>query len=231
MMKKTKVYYVEDEQSLGRIVYETLEKQGYDIQWESHGARVISHLEKEEPDICVLDVMLPGIDGFSLCRTIRGMYPRLPIIFLTAKTETSDLMKGFESGGTDYIKKPFSIEELIARIENQLNIIQGMPFSHDMSDQKTIGKYVFEPGRYELHSPGGIIRLSNRDMQVLSMLVACRNRITSRKDLLMSIWGDDSYFNSRNLDVYIRKLRTYFEADPSIQIITLKGNGYILMFP
>jgi DNA-binding response OmpR family regulator len=230
-MPRSKVYYVEDEQSLGKIVRDTLEKQGYDVQWETNGARVISYLEKNKPDVCVLDVMLPGIDGFSLCRTIRGLYAQLPVIFLTAKTDTSHLVTGFESGGTDYIKKPFSIEELIARIENQLNLANGRVPVGENSERQSIGTYVFEPGRYELHSPGGTIRLSNRDMQVLRMLHANRNSITSRKDLLIAIWGDDSYFNSRNLDVYIKKLRDYFAEDPSIQIITLKGNGYVFLIP
>ncbi len=230
-MEKTWIYYIEDEQSLGKIVRDTLEKQGYKVDWENDGAKVIGYLEKNNPDICILDVMLPNIDGFSLCKTIRGMFPRLPVIFLTAKADTSDLVTGFESGGTDYIKKPFSIEELIARIENQLNLIKGRSDNHDIPDLISIGSFILEPARYELHSPDTTIRLSNRDMQVLRMLYAGRNRITSRKDLLMAIWGDDSYFNSRNLDVYIRKMRNYFKADPSIQIITLKSTGYLFRIP
>jgi DNA-binding response OmpR family regulator len=230
-MKISRVYYIEDEQSLGKIVRDTLEKQGYDVDWENNGAKVITYLEKNNPDICVLDVMLPNIDGFSLCKTIRGMFPRLPVIFLTAKADTSDLVTGFESGGTDYIKKPFSIEELIARIENQLNLIRGRSDNHDIPDLVSIGAFVLEPARYELHAPDSTIRLSNRDMQILRMLYAGRNRVTPRKDLLMAIWGDDSYFNSRNLDVYVRKLRNYFAADPSIQIITLKSTGYLFLVP
>jgi DNA-binding response OmpR family regulator len=159
------------------------------------------------------------------------MVPLLPVIFLTAKTDISSLVKGFESGGTDYIKKPFSIEELIARIENQLNLVRGRGISSDAPGQAIIGKFILEPARYELQSPTGPIRLSNRDMQVLRMLYANRNRVTSRKDLLMAVWGDDSYFNSRNLDVYIKKLRNYFAEDPSVQIITLKGSGYLFLVP
>jgi len=230
-MEKTKVYYVEDEQALGKIVCDTLTGQGYEVEWESDGAKVISYFEKNSPDICVLDIMLPNIDGFSLCQTIRGMVPLLPVIFLTAKTDISSLVKGFESGGTDYIKKPFSIEELIARIENQLNLVRGRGISSDAHGQAIIGKFILEPARYELQSPTGPIRLSNRDMQVLRMLYANRNRVTSRKDLLMAVWGDDSYFNSRNLDVYIKKLRNYFTEDPSVQIITLKGSGYLFLVP
>ncbi len=206
---------------------DTLQKQGYDVLWEIDGANVVSAFENYSPDICVLDIMLPNIDGYSLCRSIRGMFPQLPVIFLTAKTETHDILKGFESGGTDYVRKPFSIEELIARIENQLKL--GKRYSPQTNEDSvaSIGTFIFEPASYELRSPARIIKLSNRDMQVLRMLYANRNRITPRKDLLLTIWGDDSYFNSRILDVYIRKLRGYFLSDPSVEIITLKGNGYI----
>jgi DNA-binding response OmpR family regulator len=230
-MQKTRVYYIEDEQSLGKIVHDTLEKQGYDVDWENDGAKVITYLEKNNPDICVLDVMLPNIDGFSLCKTIRSMLPTLPVIFLTAKTETSHLVTGFESGGTDYIRKPFSIEELIARIENQLNLLKGKTGTHEIPDRISIGRYILEPARYQLHSPTATLRISNRDMQVLRILYANRNSVTPRKDLLMAIWGDDSYFNSRTLDVYIKKLRNYFAADSSIQIITLKATGYLFLVP
>jgi DNA-binding response OmpR family regulator len=230
-MKKASIYYVEDEPSLGRIVSDTLQKQGYDVTWEKDGAKVLSYFENNIPDICVLDIMLPHTDGYSLCRTIRGLFPSLPVIFLTARTETADLVNGFEAGGTDYVKKPFSIEELIARIENQLRIISGKVQAAENSSIISIGKFILDQTRYELQSPALVIKLSGRDMQVLRMLYANRNGITSRKDLLMSVWGDDSYFNSRNLDVYIRKIRNYFASDPSVKILTLKSSGYIFLIP
>jgi DNA-binding response OmpR family regulator len=230
-MYKIKVYYIEDELSLGKIVSDTLEKQGYEVKWESNGARVISGLENYNPEICVLDIMLPNVDGYTICRTLRSRFPLLPVIFLTAKTDTPSLVKGFESGGTDYIKKPFSIEELIIRIENQLKLVKTRIDNQTETDLLMIGSFRFDPLRYELQSPSGNIKLSNRDMQLLKMLYANRNRITVRKDLLMTIWGDDSYFNSRNLDVYIRKLRHTFSTDKSIEIITLKGNGYLFIVP
>lgn len=230
-MQKVKVYYIEDEQSLGKIVSDTLEKQGYEIRWECDGANVVAGFENYFPDICVLDIMLPNIDGFTLCRTIRRIFPNLPVIFLTAKTDTPSLVMGFESGGTDYVKKPFSIEELIARIENQLKLKNTRTDQHTGRGTFMIGSFSFDQDRYELRSASGIIKLSNRDMQLLKMLYANRNRVTVRKDLLMTIWGDDSYFNSRNLDVYIRKLRHHFSRDKSIEIITLKGNGYLFLMP
>jgi len=231
MKGKTRILYIEDEPSIGKIVSDMLKKQGYVVRWEEDGAKVVSSFSNFNPDICVLDIMLPNIDGFSLCRTIRGMYPLLPVIFLTAKTETSDLVKGFEAGGTDYIKKPFSIEELIVRIENQLNLISGYTKPGNDNAPVKIGIYTLDPGKYELRSQESTIILSNREMQVLRMLDANRNRVTLRKDILMAIWGDDSYFNSRNLDVYIRKIRGYLSSDPFVKILTLKGNGYLFIVP
>lgn len=231
MKQRTKVFYIEDEPSLGRIVTDTLEKQGYEVLWESDGARVISHFDNYMPDICVLDIMLPGIDGYSLCRTVRGMYPHLPVIFLTALTTTADLVRGFEAGGTDYIRKPFSIEELIARIGNQLVLHGNGPQASAGDGVIKMGLFSIDLTKYTFQSPAGTIQLTNRDMQVLKMLHANRNGVTSRKDLLMAVWGDDSYFNSRTLDVYIRKLRRLLAEDPAVQIITLKSSGYLFLVP
>lgn len=226
----TKILYVEDELFLGKIVKETLEDQGFEIIWETDGARVMNRFNSFSPDICVVDIMLPNIDGYSLCRQIRGLYQNLPIIFLTAKVETADLVKGFEAGGTDYIRKPFSIEELIIRIKNQMNLKNANGYQPVTSDNEIkLGSYTFYSGRYELHAPSGIIKISQRDMQILSMLCSNHNRVTDRKELLLSVWGDDSFFNSRNLDVYIRKLRTYLSEDPSIEIQTIKGKGYLFI--
>jgi DNA-binding response OmpR family regulator len=227
---KTKILYVEDELFLGKIVKETLEDQGFEVIWETDGARVMNRFSSFSPDTCVVDIMLPNIDGYSLCRQIRGLYPTLPIIFLTAKVETADLVKGFEAGGTDYIRKPFSIEELIVRIKNQLNLKHAngsLPVTGD--HEITMGTYRFYPGRYELFAPSGVHKISQRDMQILSMLCSNRNRVTDRKELLLSVWGDDSFFNSRNLDVYIRKLRTLLSEDPTIEIQTIKGKGYLFI--
>lgn len=200
--------------------------------WETDGSAVIDNVKNHTPDLCVLDIMLPNVDGYTLCRQIKSLLPGIPLIFLTAKTETSDLVKGFESGGTDYIRKPFSMEELIVRIENQLQMTDSRnQKTISASEQIEIGSYTLFPGRYELHKPSGVIKLSNRDMQVLSMLLAKRNMVTDRKELLLAVWGDDSFFNSRNLDVYIRKLREYFREDKSITIQTLKGKGYLFLVP
>jgi DNA-binding response OmpR family regulator len=224
---KRKVLYIEDEEFLGRIVSDTLEKEGYDVTWLKEGTGMMNMLEEIKPDICVVDIMLPNIDGYTLSKNIKGLYPWMPLIFLTAKSETRDLLKGFECGGTDYIKKPFSLEELIARIDNQLQL-SGARDQHKFESEIRIGTYIFSPNKFELVRAGNTIRLSNRDTEILSVLAANKNRIVDRKDLLLTVWGDDSFFNSRNLDVYIRKLRKHLSDDQSVEIKTLKGKGYLL---
>ena len=227
-----KLLYIEDEPHLGRIVSETLETQGYEVVWESDGAKVMDHFQSFEPQLCILDIMLPNVDGYALCRQIKTSRPDLPVIFLTAKTETRDLVKGFESGGTDYIRKPFSMEELLVRIQNQLQLNETQKLQSSSMDQRIeLGTYTYFPGRYELLSPEGTITLSHREGEILQLMAASVNRVIERKSLLVSVWGDDSFFNSRNLDVYIRKLRDHFKLDSSIRIQTLKGKGYLFLVP
>ena len=228
---KTKILYVEDEPFLGKVVKETLEFRGFDVMLRTDGNEMTDILNSFSPDVCVLDVMLPGTDGFTLGKSIRDLYPRIPIIFLTAKSQTEDLIKGFESGGTDYIKKPFSVEELMVRIQNQLRINSPGTLVNAVQDKIKLGSLVFFPGKYELHSADKVIILSNREAQILDILVAAQNQVVDRKILLKKVWGDDSFFNSRNLDVYIRKLREHLSADPQLKIITLKGTGYNFIVP
>lgn len=230
---KAKVLYIEDEKHLGKIVQETLKKQGYEVLWESDGAQVMKHFHGSfNPDICVLDIMLPHVDGYELCSQIKAFKPLLPVIFLTAKTETADLVRGFEVGGTDYIRKPFSMEELMVRIENQMLMTHGStPKPAILEEEIQLGKYTYHPARYELESPDGSIRLSQRESEILNILASHVNRVIDRKQLLMAVWGDDSFFNSRNLDVYIRKIREYFKHDPQIRIQTLKSKGYLFLIP
>lgn len=224
-----RILYIEDEPYLAKIVLETLGKQGFDVVLVSDGARVMQQLTTFIPDVCVLDIMLPNIDGYTLCSMIRKRLPGVPVIFLTARTETADLVKGFEAGGTDYIRKPFSMEELIVRIQNQLSLTQGGDNSVTMRQEFILGKCRYYPGRYELVTPDMTIKLSQRELEVLNLLAVHTNRVVDRRHMLLTIWGDDSFFNSRNLDVYIRKLRNYFAGDPGIEIVTLKGKGYLFL--
>ena len=165
--------------------------------------------------------MLPDIDGFAIANHIRNINPNLPVIFLTAKTQTDDLVKGFAAGGTDYLKKPFSMEELIVRMENQLKIMnREVSALQSLPEEVILRQYKFYPGRFELHTPKQVIKLSNRESQILGFLCAHPNSPVDRREILQMVWGDDSFFNSRNLDVYIRKLRSYFEGADGIEIVT-----------
>jgi len=152
----------------------------------------------------------------------------MPEIFLTAKSQTQDILKGFSSGGTDYMKKPFSMEELIARINNQLHLtnVSAELMAVKQEEEIKLGRYCFSPGKYELQFEKKVVKLSHRESQVLSLFASHQNQTIDRQKLLLAVWGDDSFFNSRTLDVYIRKLREYLSHDPSIEIITLKGKGY-----
>lgn len=228
-----KILYVEDEPFLGKIVKDTLENQHFEVLWITDGALVINVFKNFMPDICVLDIMLPNVDGLSLGKQIRSLYPSLPIVFLTAKIATDDLVKGFESGGSDYIKKPFSVKELIVRIQNQLQIIntKGNSKSNGETEYIQFGKICFLPNKFELQIEDTLIKLSSRESQILNVLAAHQNQTVKRKMILLSVWGDDSYFNSRNLDVYIRKLRHHLSLDTRIEILTLKGVGYHFIVP
>jgi DNA-binding response OmpR family regulator len=224
-MTKTKILYVEDEPFLGRIVKESLESREFEVLMVTDGKDAVSTFEKVKPDICVLDVMLPTKDGYAIAKEIRKASPNMPIIFVTAKIQTEDLIKGFESGGNDYIRKPFSMEELIVRVNNLLQIAH-QPRSGSSLDAISIGRYEFVPLRYELRLDKAVKKLSHRESTLLQALMENKNATVLRKDILMKLWGDDSFFNSRNLDVYITKLRDYLKEDPNIQIITIKGIGY-----
>ncbi len=226
-MANTKILYVEDEPFLGKIVKESLESRGYEVHMETDGQMVMTAFEKVKPDICVLDVMLPNVDGFTLGKMIKEKFPEVPIIFLTAKTQTEDVLEGFKSGGNDYLKKPFSLEELIIRINNLLHLTNNnFKINSQDKDHYDIGKYQFDPLKYELRKEKDARKLSHRETELLKIMVRNPNIAISRKEILLQIWGDDSFFNSRNLDVYITKLRGYLKEDENVQIITLKGVGY-----
>jgi len=223
-MNKVKILYVEDEPFLGRIVKESLEVRDFDVQMITDGKLVLPAFLEMKPDICVLDIMLPNQDGYSIAKSIRQHNAATPIIFVTAKTQTEDLLKGFEVGGNDYLRKPFSMEELIVRVNNLLQLTQRI--ANGTKENIVLGQFEFIPQRYELRKGDGIRKLSSREAMLLQVLSENKNTIVTRKDLLMKVWGDDSFFNSRNMDVYITKLRDYLKDDSTIEIITIKGVGY-----
>lgn len=225
-MNKTKILYVEDELFLGKIVKESLESRHFEVVMESDGQNVLQTFSRINPDVCVLDIMLPNKDGFTLAGEIRELNATVPIIFLTAKTQTDDLVKGFTIGGNDYIRKPFSMEELIVRIENVLRVKHQGSKPATGKDSFQIGGYLFHITRQTLTRDKQERKLSFRENELLKLLYQNRDKIIDRKDILNLLWGNDSFFNSRNLDVYITKLRSYLKEDDRLEIITIKGVGY-----
>ena len=222
-MAKAKILYVEDEVFLAKIVSETLQGRGYDVVLESDGGKAMEVFQIQKPDICILDIMLPNKDGFAIADQIREKDLEVPIIFLSAKSQTSDVVNGFRLGANDYIRKPFSIEELIVRVEN---VLKNKPAGQPETEEVSIGTYTFNFRRQTLVHITGQRKLSYRESELLKLLYNNRDKIVERSEILTLLWGSDSFFNSRNLDVYITKLRGYLKADAAIEIITIKGIGY-----
>jgi DNA-binding response OmpR family regulator len=225
MKEKIKILYVEDEPFLGRIVKESLESRQFEVNMVADGQLAISAFTKFRPDICILDIMLPNQDGYTIAQEIRKLQAEIPIIFVTAKTQTEDVLKGFEVGGNDFVRKPFSMEELIVRINNLLLLSQRTKQATGQ-EKIILGRYEFWPHRYELRFGEQVKKLSHREASLLLMLVENPLATINRKDILLRLWGDDSFFNSRNLDVYVTKLREYLKEDPTVEILTIKGVGY-----
>jgi DNA-binding response OmpR family regulator len=208
---------------LAKIVSETLESRGYEVILEEDGGKAFQKFTETKPDVCVLDIMLPNKDGFAIADEIREKDTEVPIIFLSAKSQTADVVSGFKTGANDYIRKPFSIEELIVRIEN---VLRNKTIVIQDQDEVAISSYTFNMKRQTLHSPIEQRKLSYRESELLKLLYENRDKIVERSEILTLLWGSDSFFNSRTLDVYITKLRGYLKHDPAIEIITIKGIGY-----
>ncbi len=222
-MKKAKLLYVEDEIFLAKIVSESLQDRGYEVVLESDGAKAFNQFLQSKPDVCVLDIMLPNKDGFAIADEIRARDQNVPIIFLSAKSQTADVLNGFSVGANDYMRKPFSIEELIVRIEN---VLKNKTETIDTGADIHLGTFSLNIKRQTLEHGGELRKLSYRESEMLRILFENRDKVIERSQILTLLWGSDSFFNSRNLDVYITKLRGYLKADPSVEIITVKGVGY-----
>lgn len=226
MTAKTKVLLAEDEISLGMIIQESLDSRGFEVILCPNGEIAWEKYKALKPDILVLDVMMPKKDGFSLAEQIRKIDPFTPIIFLTSKGQTEDVVKGFGHGGNDYIRKPFSMEELIVRIKAQLDRKQ---LKTQTSDWMELGKFEFHPTRQLLKLGETESPLTARESQLLQILLENCNDITDRSVILNQIWGADDFFNARSMDVFITKLRKKLQEDPAIQILNIRGYGYKLV--
>lgn len=225
-MKQHHILLAEDEPFLARVVKDSLEREGYVVSHVEDGSKALGLFRNCTFDVCLLDVMLPGISGFELSRQIRSYDSLIPIIFLTAKTATSDVIEGYSAGGNDYLRKPFSLDELFLRVREVLSRTSRSSSEPELR----IGKFTFLPGRQELRFDNGeLTLLSNRESCLLMMLARNKNQLLDRKAALITLWGDDNFFNARTMDVFISKLRKKFAADPSIQIINVRGYGYKLL--
>ena len=219
-----RILYIEDEQILGQLVKESLEKLNYEVLRITNGYDALKAFRDFDPHLCLLDIMLPGKDGYDVARQLRALNTKIPILFLTAKVLTTDLIAGFGAGGNDYIRKPFSMDELAVRINNWLNEKYGQANHTDVADYRA-GAFTYYPQQQMLSTPSGPVTLTFKESVVLGILFAHRNTIISREHLQQKVWGNDTIYNSRTLDVYINRLRKYFAGSLN-KILTLKGVGY-----
>lgn len=224
---KIHILLAEDDENLGSLLQEYLKAKNYEVDWLSDGEKAFKAFEKNHYDICLLDVMMPLKDGFTLASEIRMLDKKMPIVFLTAKSMKDDVIEGFKLGADDYITKPFSMEELIFRIEAIMRRIKG---NYDARDNiYEIGNYKFDKQKQTLSMTGFEQKLTTKENELLNLLCNNMNRVLERNFALKAIWIDDNYFNARSMDVYITKLRKYFKADPKVQIINVHGKGFKLV--
>ncbi len=225
MNKITEILLAEDEPSLGQIIKESLETRYFRVHLAKNGEEAYKIYKDTQPKLLVLDVMMPKKDGFTLAKEIRLEDETIPIIFLTAKSQTQDVVEGFTSGGNDYLKKPFSMEELIVRINNLLN----RTALQQNVEIITIGKYTFDFPKQILSYKDQDQKLTHRESHLLFHLVKNKNQVLDRSLILKKLWGDDDFFNGRSMDVFITKLRKKLKNDDAIEIINVRGYGYKLV--
>lgn len=229
-MKRARLLYAEDDETLSFITKDHLELQGYEVIHCASGAAAFERFKNESFDLVILDVMLPEMDGFTIAENIRKKNNQVPIIFLTAKSLKDDRIQGLKLGGDDYLTKPFSIEELILKIEIFLR--RSRVFEAPSEEKEIIiGKYNYMPLEYQLIINGDARILTQRESELLSFLVKNKNRVIKRSLILESLWGEDDYFMGRSLDVFISRLRKYLSEDPDIKIDNIHGIGFKFICP
>jgi two-component system, OmpR family, response regulator len=224
-MKNKKILLAEDDDNLGILLKNYLIIKNYDATLYVNGKEALDSFQKNEFDICIIDIMMPEMDGLTLAKEARKMNQNIPIIFLTAKNQKEDIIEGFITGADDYITKPFSMEELIYRIEAILRRVTETSV-HKKEDKYSIGGYSFNTLQQLLTFKDQTIKLTTKESELLELLCRHKNEILERNFALKAIWIDDNYFNARSMDVYITKLRKYLNKDPSIKILNVHGKGY-----
>ena len=227
MSKKTNILLAEDDDNLGLLLQTYLKSKGFDVDLVRNGKAAFERFNEQKFDFCLFDVMMPVMDGFTLAREIREIDRKVPILFLTAKALKEDKLEGFALGADDYLTKPFSMEELLARITAILRRVETPKNEEDTIVM--VGKIPFEPELRILHLKEGDKKLTTKENQLLTMLVKNQNEILDRQATLRAIWGDDNYFNGRSMDVYIAKLRKLLKQDEAIEIMNVHGKGFKFM--
>lgn len=227
MSTKRKILLVEDDTNLGNLLKDSLEIKNYDVVLKRNGEDGFTEFKENKFDMCILDVMMPKKDGFTLAKDIRRMNAQIPIIFVTAKNMKEDTIEGLKIGGDDYITKPFSMEELTLRMDN---IFKRLPKVEASTQNKfTIGKFEFDNNLRLLKIGNKETKLTTKESDLLKMLAVYMNRVLEREVALNTVWGNDSYFAGRSMDVYIAKLRKYLKDDPRIEILNVHGTGFKLL--
>lgn len=227
--EKVKILLAEDDANLGTLLNEYLEAKGYSVKLAKNGKEGYDLFCKQEYDLCLLDVMMPLKDGFTLAKEIRLSNKQIPIIFLTAKSMKEDTIEGFNAGADDYITKPFSMEELMLRIQAILRRSMKTQVVENDKVEFNLGKYHFNTEKQMLVCDENELKLTTKEVQLLRLLVLNKNEVVDRAFTLKTIWHDDNYFNSRSMDVYITKLRKYLKHDPKVEIVNVHGKGFKLL--
>ncbi len=225
---KPKLLLCEDDTNLGMVLKNYLELNDYDVTLERDGRLGLAAFQREKFDLCLLDVMMPNMDGFTLAEEIRDINPDVPLFFLSAKTMKDDIIQGYKLGADDYITKPFDSEVLLHKIKAILKRNEEL-HKEEVNAEFDMGKYHFNPRLRELSFDGKLITLSPKESELLKMLCEYKNDLLPREIALKKIWGSDTYFNGRSMDVYIAKLRKYLKDDPTIEIVNIHGNGFRLV--
>jgi DNA-binding response OmpR family regulator len=223
-----RILLAEDDNNLGLLLKEYMTAKNYEITLAVNGLIALEDFKKKCFNLCLLDIMMPEMDGITLAKEIRKINPEVPIIFLTAKNQKEDIIEGFVTGADDYITKPFSMEELIYRIEAVLRRTVN-PSPSRKADSYSIGSYIFDPVKQLLHYKDQTIKLTTKESELLELLCQQGSEILERNFALRTIWIDNNYFNARSMDVYITRLRKYLKKDPSIKILNIHGRGYKLI--
>ncbi|HEX6913982.1 MAG TPA: response regulator transcription factor [Chitinophagaceae bacterium] len=228
--KKYRILLCEDDQNLGIVLKNYLELNDYDVTLERDGRLGLAAFQREKFDICLLDVMMPNMDGFTLAEEIRDVDPDIPLFFLSAKTMKEDIIQGYKLGADDYITKPFDSEVLLMKIKAILKRNEELTRESE-NVEFDLGKYHFNPKLRQLIVEGRTQTLSPKENELLKMLAEHKNDLLPRERALKKIWGSDTYFNGRSMDVYIAKLRKYLKEDSNIEIVNIHGNGFRLVAP